>query len=460
MPDVRLPDGTIVPNVPEGATRSQVLALVGQSPEPQKPQPSMAAVAGREIPSRMMDNAFNLPQILNAPLRPIRKLGESAAALATGNFNQFTPPPGYDPNAPNPLNLNTGYFRPDSPVNNLDTFGPSSLGAEHVLGGAQFLGEKAAQVDARNMGLPTPPTTTYQDAVQNQRQIREQNAEARPNTTMAAQTAGDVASLLAMRDPIARNRGLAQLNSKMSTQALQELPGMTYSQLMNNPTLHRALSETLTKSPALRTLANRTGRAAEAGIEGYLLGLMTDGDPVELASYAAGSQGAGSLILSGMNGLLKGGAGDVALKLGASAFAVGSLVQLLKEATPGGQNFILESMETGYSKVLWGLGLGLLTGAAGYGRAASPEKFVAAMPKFFDHLTAIPRTAVTSVIGEMTKDPSIGKVVTKLQADPMYFGPTAARRIQRAISNEDISLSETLSNLAGSEDFREKLDQL
>ena len=458
MPDVRLPDGRIVKNVPEGATQAQVLAMVSE-PE-QKEKPSALAVAGRELPSRVIDNVMNMPQMLNKPLQPIRRLGESAAALVTGNFDQFTPDPQTAGNTGPDLGLRNQFFRADSPQNNLETFGPSSIGAEHVLGGAQFLGEKAAQVDAGQMGLPTPPTVSYQDAVANQRNIREQNLEARPGVGMMAQTAGDVATLLAMRDPIARNRGLAQLNSRLSAQALQELPGMTYSQLMQNPTLHRAISDTLTKSPALRTLANRTGRAVEAGIEGYLMGLMSDGDPIELAGYAAGAQGSGSLLLSGASKLLKGGVGEVGLKLGASAFAVGSVLQLLKEATPGGQDFILESMESGYSKVMWFLGLGMLSGLAGYGRVTMPEGFVAALPKFFDHMAAIPRTAMTSLIGEMTQDPSIEPVIRKLKSDPMHFGPDAARQIQRAISTEEVSLSETIKNLTENKSFREKLDSL
>jgi predicted phage tail protein len=196
-------------------------------------------------------------------------------------------------------------------------------------------------------------------------------------------------------------------------------------------------------------------RAGETGLEGAYIAMLNEGDPVETAAWAAGTQTVGSLLMTASG--TKTGLGLTA------AAAIGmTFHQMLKDATPGGKDYILESIETSYQHLTALLIAGGMATIAGMGRA--PARFQQNMPEIADMLTAVPRGGVLSFISEMNdprKDTETMELVySQLARDPNYFGPTAARRLDRAARVEDVSIEDTINNLMEVPKFRRQVDEL
>lgn len=204
---------------------------------------------------------------------------------------------------------------------------------------------------------------------------------------------------------------------------------------------------------------NRSGRAVEAGLEGATIALLNDGDPLEVAAWSAGSQAGGSLLLSGMSGIFSGGPTRIGLKILGTAAGVGTLLQILQVAGPQDDPSLIGSIEAGFPKVVGAIALGSLSGIAGLGRVSSRFP-VNALPQIADAISALPRGATISVLNELLQDPAAETVVQRLASDPNFFGARAGRRIQRALTDETISLSETVENLMSNSEFREAWEGL
>jgi hypothetical protein len=207
------------------------------------------------------------------------------------------------------------------------------------------------------------------------------------------------------------------------------------------------------KNESMEWLANRAGRTTEAGIEGAVLGIMNSSDPVELASYAAGTQAAGSAALGILGGLTSGGPMKAGGKMALAAASAAGLIQVFKSATPGGDDWILPTIEGGFNKVAATVGIGMLSGLVGSGRLTSP-KLTAAVA---DQITAAQRSGLYSVLSDAREDRRIETVVNRLASNPDYFGTTAARRMERAFRNPNISITGVVDDLMESDrEFRTK----
>ncbi len=181
---------------------------------------------------------------------------------------------------------------------------------------------------------------------------------------------------------------------------------------------------------------------------------------MELAAYSAGGQAAGSIMLSGISAISgNGGIGSKSGRLLLAAGGVGALLQMVKSATPGGEDSVIDSIESGFNKVLGGLALGALAGISGAGRITSRFP-VRAFPDVADGITALQRGATISLLKEAVNDPTAEKVINKLSRDPNYFGPSATDRLRRAMQSERVSLSKTIEELMQGRDFLEKLENL
>ena len=214
-------------------------------------------------------------------------------------------------------------------------------------------------------------------------------------------------------------------------------------------------------SKAMRTVARGAGRAAETGLEGAVLSILNEQDPFEVAGYAAGGQMLGSAGLAGTKGLLRGGPLKAGAKIGMAAVATGSLVQLAKSATPGGRNFILESLETGFDKVKWGLAVGALGGMAGGGRLRG-QRWAEDLPRLTDAMATLPRGAMISAIrqwrdaDERGEGEAIERTLERLGADE-FFGEETTRQLRRAFEQE--RLGEEVNRLLDTdENFRAALE--
>jgi hypothetical protein len=381
-----------------------------------------------------VDMAANVgAQTANQIARPVQRAAEGVAALRTGDFNQFAPNPQV---IPVPENITDDFVR-----------GPTG---DELMGGVQRIGEGAAALVNRDF------TQFQPDAAKQQRERIEQIVKEDPRAAFFGNISGDILTLMTGRAPLANARGRAQVLSQRLGQRAASQSGP----IALAPNVSSALKNVTANSRSARTLMNRAGRAAETGLEGMVLSALNgQADPMETFGFAAGTQAAGSLLLAGTAGLLSGGPQKAALKLGISAAAIGSAVQLVKSSTPGGRDFILESAETGFNKVALGLAAGMVSGAAGMGRVTGgfPTR---ALPGIADTITAMPRAATLSVMTEILDDPAAEAVVMRLATNPEYFNATARRQLQRAMDVESVSMSQTIENLMQDEDFRKKFEAL
>jgi hypothetical protein len=307
---------------------------------------------------------------------------------------------------------------------------PMPTGAD-VLTGIDAAGEAAAAVTSGDFSQFSP------DIGEASRMRSEVMAQQQPTASALGSVAGDVATLATLRAPVAKIRGLGAANAAERQALLRaEIEAAKQSGIITNPmmadTVPAMLQRMTVQSRGFGNLMEKTGRIAETGIEGAVLGILTDKDPLETAAYSAGTQAAGNVVL----GIMPGGS---LAKVGLAAVAATTLFQVANSVLPGGQDRILPAVEAGFNKVALALAAGVLTGAAGMGRVSSK-----ALPQIADYMTALPRAAV----------------VQRLSVDPNYFGPTAGRRLERAFRNPNISISGVIEDLMENKAFREKYEAL
>lgn len=271
-----------------------------------------------------------------------------------------------------------------------------------------------------------------------------------PAIASMGEVAGDIGGLLALRRPAAKRIRQVEdaLVGRQVTLPLR--PGA------------RVILESAINSPAARSLARGAGRSLETGVDAAILSVLQGEDPTEIAAYAAGSQLGGSAILGGTKSLFTGGPLKAGAKLTLAAGATMGVIQVMKSATPGGQDRILESIETGFDKVKWALFLGAASGIAGAGRLRSGE-ITRTLPRLSDAISTMPRATVISLANEWrsasSEDQQRMERVLQLQAqNPEIFGPEATRKIQKATEDSKTSLVETINSLSKNKAFREKLD--
>ena len=418
--------------------------------------PSMGSAFSREFGTTILDNITGLPssvanQVMQGVDRATNPLQRGVNYLAERGFGVL--PSDANPGSPKPFNtqifpsngqLNLPNFQSrsaDEPAANVPQLPVPRLGDE-ILGAGAFARDIA-------MGAESP---NLQESIQRQELTRARNLEERPLTTGAANLLGDAASLITLRARGAPARGRQELFDSVTATAIrnQANKGVTDAAehiqfLKQNRGLASALSDSLKGSR--QYLKSRGARAVDAGIDGYLTGIINGQDPIELAAYGAGGQAASSVLLSLAslpfgNNLTKTGLG-----LATTALGFGALTQVFKDITPGGEDNLIDSIEGGFQKLV--LAIAAATGAVlvGGGRLTAPERLVNALPGIADGITRLQRGAMLSAIGEYREDALVRDVMDKFTTDPNYFGEQAARLIKRAVDVENVSLTDTINNL-------------
>lgn len=321
---------------------------------------------------------------------------------------------------------------------------------QELMASANQLGQSAAALtnwDASQFQNPFEAEALKSEAV----------GQEHPVAFPVGRAVGEIAGL---RSPVARARSLAEMNAielgtkyRALAQVANEagtLKGFRYAE-----TIPDAFRAAVAESKGFSSLMNRAQRAAETGLEGAAISILEGGDPLETAAYAAGGQAAGSVLLGGLTGLFSGGPLKAGAKIALSAASVGAILQTVKSLAPGGQDYSLESIESGFNKVGLGIAAGVLSGLAGAGRFP-----IKAVPAISDYLTAMPRAASMAVLHDALNDTRTETVIQKLSTDPDYFGPAAARRLERAFRNPNISISGVIDDLMEARDFRNKFNAL
>ena len=187
---------------------------------------------------------------------------------------------------------------------------------------------------------------------------------------------------------------------------------------------------------------------------------MNDQDPEELALFGAGLQGAGSLALSIASFPVTKTFGGTGMKIFGTALAFAGVTQLLDQFGVGEDQAFLQDLQGGFGKIALTMAAAVPFALMGTGRITKPERISAALPGIMDSVSAFQRGAAMSAYSEMRGDAATREVVDKFLTDPYYFGPTAARQIERAISNEGVSLNRTIERLSKNQTFRDKLEAL
>jgi hypothetical protein len=362
---------------------------------------------------------------------------------------------------------------PDPTVSGLQAAGESALIKfidDFILGLPQGAGEFLAQgagaieaigpktldeaIQGQRENFPAAalaaiPRVRVEDIVPGQKERQELAEEQQPGAVRGGKIAGDIIGMLGLRAPFAK---------KLAARKPPPVP-------ISGPAGVPRLMDRAFKHPATQKLLRGAGRAGEAGFEGAVLGVLSEGDPVELAAFGAGAQMANSAILEAGKGLFSGGVLKSSGKIGVAAFSVGALIQMLKTVTPGGKNFILESLETGFEKMAAALILGAGSALAGGGRVRA-SKFAEDLPFISDAITAIPRNGLLATIKEYGQVDELSRgdieaVMLKIVQDPKFFDPSTNRQLDRAIRQEDISFVETIERLKKDKPaFRDKLKRL
>lgn len=290
--------------------------------------------------------------------------------------------------------------------------------------------------------VPSTGPLDVQQRFELARAEQEQRKQEFPISTVAGQVAGDVATIATGRAPFVTSVARRQAAG----------PGTVVARFVG-PGAERAIREAF-KSKGVASLARGAGRSVEAGLEGATIAILQDGDPLEVAAYSAGGQAGGSALLK--IGATKGGLLGVA----GAATAATAAIQMAKTLTPGGNNFILPSVEEAFEKVTFALAAGALAGAAGAGRLRGRrfEDF----PKFMDGLTTIPRASLISLVNDTTKDTDgrMEATMKTLAEDPEFFTPNERQQLNRALKSDKISLLDTINRMSKRKSFRNKLSEI
>lgn len=322
---------------------------------------------------------------------------------------------------------------------------------------------KGRDVLSGAQALPGLLSGDFGSQFQQAQEQRQQIAQDQPFATSLGEVGGDVATLATGRAPMVKGPGglfddLIRTSSLNAASRIGNVPG----NIGTRKAVERAL-----KSEPFQELARAGGRAVETGLEGALLSLVQDGDPVETAAASAGAQLAGSAGLSLLDETAKlpfrlvggkpAGIVDKFWGLVVGAGLAGGLYQLVKTATPGGRDRILESDEAGFRKVLASMLLGGVAAAAGAKRTKT-DGILAQFPRMADAAATIPRGAMVSLVEDMTRDEATRKTMSVLSTNPEAFSQKQMEVLSRAMEQGE-GFAHRISKLyEEDETFRSILD--
>lgn len=370
----------------------------------------------------------------------ILALGAAGAETAAAGFDPRIGIPGLAPDGPT-FGERFQEQREKFPASMLRNFRPTVEGLT---------------ADVRSLPKLFPGGETFGESRQRLRSefasAAEQRRERFPGITFAGDVTGDIATLVSGRAPAAR--GIKNLEQKLFGKGDELFFGGAIPKIVD-PGTRRVITEWIT-GPGAKSLARGAGRSLEAGFEAAALDLLKGDDPLETAGYVAAVQLGGSATL----GIFKGAKKHPGIAAGALVFA--SLLQVSKNFVPGGEDSFIDSIEAGYGKVAFAIGMGLVAGAAGTGRLRTLRRSDD-WPKIMDAISTIPRANMISLLEDFVDaDPveqqKIETIINKLAEDPLFFGKEITPKLQSAMENN--RFAEELRELQNDKKFTQKLFSL
>lgn len=356
---------------------------------------------------------------------------------------------------PNPFAQRKG---PAPGVSYGDVVSQMAPSSDQIFAQAQRAGEKAAQIAT---GSDMPISTTPQ-ALANQQRITQQNQQNNPFWSGAGEVAGDIGTLLSFRAPMAKNRAALDHAQSAGVRALEQARVASQGNVTPAANSFKELfGNGFARSPFAASITRGTTKAAEAGFDGLMLGIMDRQDPIETAAIGAGTQVGSSLMLSALTGFK--GTGSPSTRLAIAAAGTMGVLQVLRIMTPMDEASPVADLQAAFPKIVATTLLGLGMGVMGGGRVTGTKAFEGSrnlLPVLMDQAQTAVRGISLETLNGWMADPRIEPTLNALISDPDTFGPAAGRRIERAITHGNISLSNTLDELSRNPRFRNTMESL
>ncbi|MDB4352392.1 hypothetical protein OAA60_03065 [Porticoccaceae bacterium] len=318
--------------------------------------------------------------------------------------------------------------------------------------------QRGAETASKIANYSREPISTRQEALANQQGITRQNQANHPFLTAAGDVAGDVGTLMTFRAPMAKNRAAldyAQANGVRTLNSMQSAANTPAAQSFKELFL-----KGFSNSPLAASLTRGTTKAGEAAVDGMMLGIMNRKDPVEAAAIGAGSQVGASMLMSTLTGFK--GAGSPATRLMIAAGGTVAALQTLRVLTPLDAGSPVTDLQMAFPKIIGAAAIGMAAGVMG-GRVTGTKAYEGArdlMPVIADQFSTALRGISLERLTEWMADPRIETTLSALARDPDTFGAAAGRRIERAITNGNMNLSNTIDELSRNKKFRQQLESL
>lgn len=249
-------------------------------------------------------------------------------------------------------------------------------------------------------------------------------AQLHPVASTTGDIAGSIASLLIGKKPLQPT--IREVEKRIAGRSVFGAASQIDSGMLR--VVDRALSSQMIRRPI-----RGAGRAAETGLEAAVLEVLNDAEnnPILAAGLASGGQMAASGFAQALQSMTKGGVGPTALRFSVAALSTAGLWQMVKSASPGGRDRILESIETGYDKVTYALMLGVL--GAFVGGRGRDSKLAEDIPNLVEAFTTVPRGATLEWLSRMVDAPEEEQeqfegLLDRIQRDPDYEGETDFER--------------------------------
>jgi hypothetical protein len=277
-----------------------------------------------------------------------------------------------------------------------------------------------------------------------------------PLATGAGELVADLLALLLTKRPVSGR--IISTERKLLAENPLEF-GKAVTAIAAKPGFTQGVKEFFS-TPVMKHLYRGTGRSAETGAEATMLEIINGDNPVETAALAAGFQGSSSLILAALKGKNL-GAGDVGLRIAAAGAGTASLYQLIKDAVPGGDDSILDSLEFGYEKVLLAVALGLASGAVGAGRLRGKDTVLQRNgPKMMDAISTLHRGTFIGLLaaakdGTPEQQAQIEQTLDVLTTRPAAFSEDIRGKLFNSM--QDGTFVETIYSLSDNKDFQSVL---
>ncbi len=468
---VTLPDGRRVRM--SGPTREAVEAKAREfasgttGPDPDVPQ---VDAQGNVAPGPEFDR----------PARPQEPAGSTAQAVAAGAGERLMGNIMAIPDAPlrlfNPVAnaVRETFGQPRRPA---PSFGLPLPSGRQAASGVEAVGAQLAQAgpgegrppQTGTFGLPfrtergPMPTaeTDLQGQFQQRMQQRGQMEQDRPGAFGVGEFLGDAGTIASGRAPMVRGSG-GMFDEAIKT-GLESV-----SKALNRPSGMVGVKRTADRvisSDVFKDLARGAGRAAETGVEGAAISILQDGDPMETAAFAAGSQAASSFANTAVEhttGLLDeadgkmgpvsknlGWVGRKAGSVGLYAGVGGVIYELLINDSPSSS--IAQNLDKiGYT-FLMGATVGMM------GRRTNPEGVLKEFPKLADAMQTIPRTGILKLAQSATENPELKQTMDTIARNPSAFTGGQLDQITRALRSDDPGAG-VLKMIDEDERFREAVE--